>query len=257
MNYLSFEYALPLAKSLLVAALLAGCKGDGSEPSPDQPKKGYLVGKVTDTQGKPLKGAEIIADNTWLYNSNLVTQSDANGAYSIALPAAASTYQATAQLQVSYHGTKYQLDLRPDNVEGFTQDGGVRNFQWALTGEYPDHDGLFYGGTITLDKEINSGLYDVENILFTLTPDGPLIDGSTGKTLKLKSGPPRSATYGKLADVPIGRYRISAVHEPSGTKVRVRNKNGTFAADGTVTLDFYGKESPWYCSNCMVIEYSE
>ncbi|MGA0557642.1 carboxypeptidase-like regulatory domain-containing protein [Larkinella sp. VNQ87] len=253
----TFTNALPLANCLLAVALLAGCKGDGSELSPDQPKKGHLTGKVTDPQGKPLKGAEIVADNTWLYNSNLVTRSDANGAYSIALPAAASTYQATAQLQVSYHGQTYELDLRPDEPEGFTQDGAVRNFQWALNGEYPDHAGRFYGGTITLDKEIGSELYDVENILFTLTPVGPLIDGSTGKTLKLKSGQPRTNSYGKLVDVPIGRYRISAVHEPSGAKIRVRNKNGTFAADGTVTLDFYGNQSPWYCFNCMVIEYGE
>lgn len=245
--------------SFAVGGLLigSGCSKSGSdEPRAGEQKAGYLSGRVTDAQGKPLAGATILADNLLLYNSYVETSSDANGSYRVKMPT--GSYRALAQVKRTYNGKKYTLDLTPDNTAAFAGDeGAVRNFQWQLTGEDPDQSGLFYGGNVTLDKDIESALYDVENIEFTFTPVGPLIDGSAGQTLHRKSGEPRSEFYGRIPDVPIGRYKITAVHKPSGTVVLVKAKNGTYAADGSVTLDFYGDTSPWACTNCMILEYKE
>lgn len=237
--------------------LFSSCTIFDEEPASTTSKKGHLVGKVLDDQDKPLQGVQVVADNNWLYNSNLVSITNADGTYSIKLPAAASTYTASAEIKTNYNGIAYKFRLRPEEVGGFTQEGAVRNFRWVLSGEYPDEPGLYYGGTITLDKVIGSSLFDVENIEFTLTPVSNLVDGSVGKILTRRCGPPSSDTFGQLVDIPIGRYKITAVHKPTGNRVLVRNKNGAFSADGSVTLDFYGEKSPWFCSNCMVIEYGE
>ncbi|MFD1144367.1 carboxypeptidase-like regulatory domain-containing protein [Larkinella insperata] len=248
---------LSLAFALNGLLMLAGCSKSGAdEPHPTEQSAGYLAGRVTDSQGKPLPGVAILADNLLFYNSYVETSSDAKGNYRVKMPT--GSYRALAQIKRTYNGKKYTLYLTPDNTAAFAGDeGAVRNFQWNLTGEHPDQAGLFYGGDVTLDKDIMSELYDVENIEFTFTPVGPLIDGSAGSTLKLKSGEPHSEFYGRIPDVPIGRYRITAVHKPTGTVVMVKNKNGTYAADGSVTLDFYGETSPWSCTHCMILEYKE
>lgn len=248
-----------LAWSLAFAGVLAcaGCsKSVSDEPQAGTQTAGYLSGRVTNAQGKPLPGATVLADNLQFYNSHEETSSDANGNFRVKTPT--GSYRAIAQIRRTYNGKNYTLDLKPDNTAAFAGDeGAVRNFQWQLSGEYAGQSGLYYGGEITLDKDVMSDLYDVENIEFTLTPVGPLIDGSEGKTLRLKSGDPYTESYGLLADVPIGRYKITAVYKPTGAKVLVKNKNGTYAADGSVTLDFYGETAPWACKNCMIIEYRE
>ncbi|WP_460636999.1 carboxypeptidase-like regulatory domain-containing protein [Larkinella harenae] len=232
----------------------SSCSKSSDEPEPGKQTAGYLSGRVTDAQGKPLPGATILADNLLLYNSHVEASSDADGTYRVKMPT--GSYRALAQIKRTYNGKKYTLYLTPDKTEAFAgDDGAVRNFQWNLSGEHPDQAGLFYGGDVTLDKDINSELYDVENIQFTFTPVGPLIDGSAGKTLHLKSGEPYSEFYGRIPDVPIGRYKITAVHQPTGAKVMVKVKNGTYAADGSATLDFYGETGPWACNNCMILEY--
>ncbi|GAB3917458.1 carboxypeptidase-like regulatory domain-containing protein [Larkinella terrae] len=259
MKILFLKTLLNLVRTAAFVGLLlnAGCSKSGDDPAAGgSATAGFLVGQVTDPQGKPLPGATILADNLFLYNSHLETSSDAKGNYRVKTPT--GSYRAIAQIRKSYNGKNYTLDLKPDNTAAFAGDeGAVRNFQWQLTGEDPEQSGRHYGGEVTLDKDILSEIDDVENIEFTFTPVGPLIDGTAGKTLKIRSGEPHSNSYGRIPDVPIGRYKITAVHRPTGKLVQVKNKNGAYAADGSVTLDFYGENSPWACSNCLVIEYKE
>ncbi|WP_234734849.1 carboxypeptidase regulatory-like domain-containing protein [Tellurirhabdus bombi] len=246
-----------------LASLLAsgGCSKNGGGPEPDDANggkltPGYTVGKAVDARGNPLEGVSIILDNTLLYNSNLVGTTDKNGTYRI--KTSGSTWKALAEIRRTYNGKSYRLSLTPDNIDGYAgADGAVRNFQWNLSGEQPDNPGLFYGGSVSVNKDIESQLYDVENLEFTFTPVGELIDGSTGKILTLRTGDPHTEHYGSIPDVPIGRYKITAVHKPTGQKVKVRNRNGTYTGDGAATLDFYGETGPWACTNCMVLDYKE
>src|SRR3546814_11710318 len=57
----------------------------------------------------------------------------------------------------------------------------------------------------------------MEDVELTLTPSGPLIDGSEGKTLVLRQGDHYWVQFGYLEDIPIGRYTVTAI---------LKNKDG-------------------------------
>jgi len=200
----------------------ASCsKKDNDNPQtgdPDTPTSGYVKGKVVDTKGQPIRGASIIIDNTLLTNSYLTGTTNDKGEYSIKLYA--STWQAYAEMNVTYNGQTYKIDLHPDNTEGFSQQGAVRNFQWKLTGKKPLPLQGYYDATITIQETPASLLFDRENIEWTFTPVGPLIDGSQGQTIVTKCGAPFTDDYGKIR-VPIGRYNVSAKHLPTGTQLKL------------------------------------
>jgi hypothetical protein len=244
-----------LLSALLILSLLSvSCHPTTPDPDdPANPTAGYVTGKVVDTQGKPLAGVEIVIDNTLFYNTNLLTTTDAKGLYRVKTPN--GSWRASAQVRRAYNGKSYRLDLAPNTTEAFAGDeGAVRNFEWRLSGEKPDNPGAFYGGTVEVSNEIAKGPYDTENIEFTFTPVGPIIDGTPGKTLVLRY----DEYYGRIPDVPIGRYRITGVYKPTNTRLQLRNRvNGSYAADGAVTMDFYGEIPYWSCTNCMFLEYSE
>jgi hypothetical protein len=246
---------------LAVGLLATSCGKDskdtpGGTTNPGTMTKGYVKGKVTDTQGKPVKGATIIIDNTLIYNSNQQGVTDANGNYSIRLTN--FTWQAYAEKEVSYNGQTYKINYHPDNNDGFSQEGAIRNFQWKLTGQRPGQTG-FYGGTIMIDKHVLSEVYDSENIEFTLTPAGNLIDNSTGQVIRKKHGQPTTNTYGKLVDIPIGRYTVTATYNGTAGNVAIqlRDKghfpNGPFAA--SITLDIDANTN--HGNNMAFIDYTE
>src|SRR3546814_2929132 len=108
------------------------------------------------------------------------------------------------------NGQTYRLDLHPDNSDSFSDDGAVRNFTWKLEGRAPLNEYRYYGGLVTVfqDTDFHDDMEDVE---LTLTPSGPLIDGSQGKTLVLRQGDHYWVQYGYLEDIPIGRYTVTAI----------------------------------------------
>lgn len=243
--------------ALLVLSLAsASCHTSSPDPEgadPDKPQAGYVAGKVVDSQGKPLSGVEVAIDNTLFYNTNLLTNTDANGLYRVKTPN--GSWRATAQVRRTYNGKSYRLDLAPNSADAFAGDeGAVRNFEWRLSGEKPFNPGAFYGGSVDVANEPGEGPYDTENIEFTFTPVGPLIDGTPGKTLVLHY----DTYYNRIPDVPIGRYRITAVYKPTNTRLELCNRVvGAYAADGAVTMDFYGELPYWSCTNCMFLQYRE
>lgn len=234
-----------------VLILSASCKKDPSENG-NTPVRNVVKGKATHSNGTPLKGVSILIDNTIFYNSYISGTTGDDGTYQISLTNGA--WQAYAEMNVAYNGKTYNIDLHPDNASGFSQEGAVRNFEWKLSGTKPTPLTGTYGGTIILDKAIMSNLYDSENIEFTLTPSGKLIDGTDGTTLKLKHGQPRTDTYGKLVDIPIGRYTVTAKYQSSAIKLRNKlDPSSTFS--NSMTLDF--EPSTSIGSNMAVIEYKE
>ncbi len=241
-----------------LAALLctAGCKKEANGPS-ELPQAGYVSGKIVDTQGQPMKGVKVVVDNTIFYNSNIVTATDANGEYRVEVPN--GSWRVTAETERTYNGQKYPIELDPDVYEDFAgSEGAIRNFHWKLTGEKPWGTNNYYGAFIDLRHDPNGGMYDVENVQFTLKPVGPRIDGSAGETLVLQCGAPNTGGYSLLRDLPIGRYQMTAVYKPTGQTLKLRNVNSnSYDHFPSLTIDFYGKESPRTCYNCIAIEYSE
>jgi hypothetical protein len=199
-----------------------------------------LVGKVVDSQGKPLAGAKVLADNTMFYNANLFAKTKEDGAYS--LEVTRGSWQASATVRREYHGKEYTLLLHPSDPDPFAgTDGAVRNFELRLTGKRAgEGDRGFYGGTVIAyadvsDFELSAAMANVE---VTLTPVGPLVDGSVGKPVTAKLA--RTADGDAVRDVPVGRYAVTARYarpNRKSTPMRVRLRNDGEFAD-KVVADF-------------------
>ncbi|WP_025762355.1 carboxypeptidase-like regulatory domain-containing protein [Dyadobacter tibetensis] len=240
---------------LILSALFQSC--DSKNPDPHVAEEGFATGKVVDTQGNPMSGVEVVVDNTMIYNSTLVVFTDANGQYKVKLPRV-GTFVTSASIKRKLNDKTYTLDLHPEQDEAFSIDGGIRNFQWKLSGPRGSEYQGYYGCSVSINKFILSEIYDVENIEFTLVPIGKLIDGTSGKTLKLKSGKPHTNEYGYLVDIPLGRYQLSAVYKKDGRSVPLRigkqfDEIEDFKTD--FQLDFE-PENIWG-NNSAIIQYSE
>ncbi|OJV17017.1 MAG: hypothetical protein BGO21_29720 [Dyadobacter sp. 50-39] len=241
---------------VLLCGFVVACTTD-NEPVADgqSPRNGYATGKVTDTEGNPVKGVEVVIDNTMFHASYSLGNTDANGNYEIQLPKV-GTFMASAQIVKQYNGRRYELDLDPDVYEAFSIDGAVRNFRWKLSGERPEGEG-YYGATIGLNKGLYSSIYDEENIEFTLTPVGNLIDGTKGKTLKMKSGEPYSKNYGNLVDIPLGRYEVTAYYKGEGGEgpLKLRNHFSDDEYEHKLVIDF--EPDTMWGRNSFFISYME
>jgi hypothetical protein len=243
---------LSLLKILLLITL-AGCHPDdeNDNPDPTENEKGYVQGVVKDTKGNPIQGASITIDNTLIYNSNLLSTTNSKGEYKVKL-SGSFTWAAYAEFDKQYNGKKYTFDLDPENNEEFTSDGGVRNFQWKLKGEKPEGGGL-YGSMIQLQSEFGSPIL-AEDVTFQLTPEGPLVDGSTGTTLTMKGGAPHSPAYFKLMDIPLGRYKVKATYEGQQLTLKnlITNEEGK-----ELILNFEPEINltGLWCQNCALIQY--
>ncbi|MDF2193279.1 Ig-like domain-containing protein [Paraflavitalea sp. CAU 1676] len=235
---------------LLALPVLLSCHKDPEGEGAD-PEKGYATGHVVDTNGKPLANVEILLDNTLIFNSYISGKTNANGDFKVKLTT--GSWMPYATLEKEYNGKTYEVRLHPDNNSGFSIDGGVCNFTWKLTGARKSPMTGTYGGNIILTRGIGSDLYDSENIEYTFTPVGTLIDGSTGQVLKLHE----VANTSYLRDIPIGRYTVTAVYKLGAVtkSVLLRNRyaNGQFAS--SIQMDFE-PESP-DGNNMAAIDYKE
>lgn len=243
----SWSLSLLLLGSSIACSACSSNGGDkedaGQNNPPGEVETNVVKGKVVDTTGKPIAGAEVVADNEFLYNSNVVGTTGADGTYRLPLGDAASTWNATAQITRQYNGKTYTFDLHPANPASFaTNTGAIRDFSWKLTGEKPG--GGVYGNSVLYyltsyeDPSSPDTPVDPLNVELTLTPDGPLVDGSAGAPLTAHGTNGGDGTG--LQDVALGRYRITARYAPRGSAardlvIRPRNK-GDFAS--SVTMDF-------------------
>jgi Carboxypeptidase regulatory-like domain len=205
-------------------ALLRTASGQTVEP--------YTVkGSVTDAQGQPLANVQVFADNTLYYNTNAIGITDENGFYSIDVREPMGTWHMSAQLETQYQGENYTFSLHPDNDNPFSgTDGAIRNFEWRLSGETPQ--GFYYGAVMWVYADFSDFsllVENMENVEITLTPDGPLIDGSTGEMIV------HQGTY--LEDIPVGRYTVTARYLPEGNPLLVRLRDtGEYTASVTALI---------------------
>lgn len=238
---------LLLGASIACSACSSNAEGKddtGQTPSPSGQVETHVVkGRVVDSTGKPLAGAQVVADNQLLYDSNLVGMTGADGTYRLELGRAATTWNVSAQFQRQYNGQTYTFNLHPSDPSSFaTNAGAIRDFAWRLTGPRPD--GGTYGGqvlfrlTVDVDPEDPNTLLARENVELTLTPDGPLIDGSPGAPLTAR-GTDSGDGFG-LQDVALGRYTVTARYAPQGRAARpmVLRLTGGDTYTSSLTTDF-------------------
>lgn len=227
--------------AICVLVTMASCsKGKGGDGTNASAEKGYATGKVVDTKGKPLANVEVTIENVLPGASNShIGKTDANGLYKIKI-GIVGAYRASAYHDVVFNGITYSLPMHADNDETFSNEGAVRNFQWKLSG--PMYGGAGnYGSSIILNSDVNFYIPDPENVEYTLTPVGKLIDGSDGKVLTMRPGLPNTPSYEKLLDIPIGRYTLSAVYLNGGARKPLRLKltqDYDGAYKGSLTINF-------------------
>ncbi|GAB3921033.1 carboxypeptidase regulatory-like domain-containing protein [Larkinella terrae] len=265
MNILTTISRISCAALILMGSLtsMTSCKSNSPGPDTENPggptagKSGYLLGKVTDPQGNPLPRATVYTENDVFKGRGVEVSSGADGTYKIQLVKDLGQWNVRGYILKQYNGKVYKIQLDPENPDSFTEaEKPVRNFQWKLTGHIPDLSlDLYYGGTMEMFRDLNANeLYDNENVEFTFKPEGKLIDGSTGKTLKIQA---KKRYNTIIKDIPIGRYTVTAIYKPTGEQLLVSDAWGDDFVNykPSVTMDFLGTESA-VRSNSMGIGFT-
>lgn len=243
---------MTLMTSVAMAMAIALSPIGAAQEQPVEP--GFAYGTTKDRAGKPLANVVVFLDGAYDMNHQQTTKAD--GAYRIRLTPGA--YVASASMKWKYEGQTYKIDLKPDSTDTFNDvDGAVRNFTWELTGEKTAPEMGSYGAFVYVTVGTDhTYIEDQENITYTLTPVGPLIDGSQGEVITRAGGASRTAEYGKILDIPVGRYRIKGVYAPPGMKpqtLRFKN-NWVRNSQFTEELEFVISAEGNFCSNCAGLD---
>ena len=231
---------------LLSAAACTRPGVDGPQDS-NKPEQGVVYGRVVDSQGKGVANAEIVANSTDYYNKTTTGYTDAKGNYRFKLPTgiAEGSYTVSGSLTVKYHNRNYKMALYEEDTRAFSAyDGAVRNFMFRLTGKRTvddDETSTPLGATLEVYHDVNNVVF--ENIELTLEPEGPLVDGSTGKKIVMMM--PEQGYY--LKDIPLGKYKISArdkvTGQPLGVAIQGSSKDYAPSVTGLFEdEDFAGSE---------------
>jgi hypothetical protein len=210
--------AAMLPRICILCVALLGLACDRGDPDATH----QITGTVTDAQGKPLAGA-VISINGFPRKGDNHTFSGSTGAdgkYLIQVPS--GMYDAPqATITRDLNGNSLVLPLHPaDGKKDWGEQRDSRNslsrdFVWKISGARPesvgkpeDHTG-WYGGCINVEKGGDVG--DTVTLEFTLTPEGPLIDGTPGRPITMTRRLPwRKFEDHLLLDIPIGSYTITA-----------------------------------------------
>jgi hypothetical protein len=250
-----------LAASLL-AALAASCTLTHAAPVKKAPAKkapakkapaqkipalkarpNYVVGRVTDAAGQPVAGAEVAIYGTTMAGANtrFEAKTDARGLFSQRVPE--GIYGVTAYLKKRFNDKNYKFTLPPtDGITAMKHDsskGIVKNFVWRIRGlkpgETPGEAGThteprkYFGGFVYLRSEEKG--FGGDRVYFpagstlkiTLTPRGPLMDGSKGQAKTFQRRFDKDVTNGiswYLTDIPIGLYTLSAQLSAPGGEIK-------------------------------------
>lgn len=173
-----------------------------------------VAGMVTSTKGSPLAGATVQLNADFVYGrASTTTGSDGRYSFRDLLKA---TYRAQAWVTVPYGqgAVCQQLAMaNPTDYNSFpVSSGAIRNFRWQLTGKVGFTD-QYFGASIRIwDLEpATSYMANARAIEFTLTPTGPLVDGSPASVIVKQAMLDYPASDHGLDDVPLGTYRLKAV----------------------------------------------
>jgi hypothetical protein len=210
-----------LATLLTLTASLALCSCDDKSGTGATHQ---ITGKLADSAGRPLSNIKISVfgypHGTHESFSKVFEISGPADHYSIDVPE--GVYDAPqGNITVNYNGHNYVLPLaaadgsREWSQQKESRTGLTRDFVWRISGTRPTSLGEskemsgFWGASVNMDKGADFG--DFGTVEVTLTPDGPLIDGSPGKVLTLERAIPwQKPEDHLLGDIPIGRYVASA-----------------------------------------------
>lgn len=184
----------------------------------------YVIkGRVVNSQGQPLPWAEVWADNTFLYDSNILGVSDEQGYYRLELPHVNTSYRLGGKYEIDYQGKSYTIYMKPKPDHPVTAStGAVKDLVLDINFGVIE---LYNYADFELPDDENATMFEMNQVEVRLTPVGKLIDGSTGSTI---TGYPTSEVTDNIKGIPIGTYEVTVIWKPEGYKpipllVRTRN----------------------------------
>lgn len=232
---------------ILIALAACGSTGEGQKtqpqpaPQPTPPvqgglEPGVIQGVALDTQGRPLAGVKIWVRPA-VTTGLLQATTDAQGRYRVKGPSNLP-YNAYAWHTITYRGKKVCFRLgseNPADYDSFVPERGVtRNFKWQMAGEIPDDGSARYGGEFRVFVPATPQGSKLE---LTLTPDGPLADGSTGKTLRI------TITELVQTGIPVGVYKVTAAFVAGGSRTPLEVSQDGSAYGLEATLQWQSESS--------------
>jgi hypothetical protein len=243
-------------KPLFAAVALILSAAASANAETPQPTPGLVTGHVVDGAGRPLAGAALYLGMLAVSGPPLRGKTDDTGAYTVKTTHFPLLYRAHAWMPLAYRGKKYCIRIAPETEADKTEisglEGAIRNFRWKVQGPVDpsgldqDSDSAFYGGTLRLMLDFEDGGYDAA-LNLELTPDGPLIDGSTGKALSFHVDLKRSPF---VYDIPIGAYTVRGTRTTSdGRRTTVRLGPNRGDAKETATLAFNPHDTSLPCGS--------
>lgn len=179
-----------------------------------------------------------------------------------------------AVAKIAYRARNYEIAMHPTQSDvtllngvdshGDDRHAVVRDFVLKMSGVRPGYDGrvarettsqdkpanAFYGGTVHLDLTYSEGTsYGAElarttvdaKIAITLTPAGPLLDGSSGRPIVREIRPAAGQTnfYFHLHSIPIGLYTATAHRiDPNGGATPLRLSTAPRGYQLSASVDF-------------------
>jgi hypothetical protein len=241
--------------AVLVLTLLAGCpdsshrsRGGGDAPAPiaapATARPGYLTGSVLDERGQPIgeRGrVSVWVDGISAQSGETIHLSPPvrpDGTYEARL-VDGIYHPVRASVEVTFEGSTYRFDLDPvqdDTSDRESGPGIVQDFVWKLTGPRagyranpdPSNHTHWYGCSARVRltgwrDDLNRAVErppEGTRYVFTLAPQGTLIDGSQARALTFE----RAYTGGELDngnlhDIPLGTYSMTGVEvAPDGAR---------------------------------------
>jgi hypothetical protein len=199
---------------------------------PDGFAPGVIAGTVTDSAGNPLTNAHVTIWGTTGAGANTYFETAVGEAGQYAQPVPGGVYEIKAYAGIDYNDRHYNIWLHPvDGIDTPSQDadnGLTKDFALRLSGPKPaaktrpDAADSYYGGVIDMSSEgqyymfygngqlVEPFVYPRGSVVrVELTPNGLLLDGSTGEVVTRDIKGEEVATAA-IVDVPLGDYTARA-----------------------------------------------
>lgn len=206
-----------------------------TRPADARRKPGWIVGAITDAGGKPVTGVQfdVVAFGTTIQGgqrAEFKLEVDEQGRFEQQLPD--GLYAVRAYVVKEFEGNRYRLQLHPNDGKHEqtklpSKPGLVKDFTWRTAGLRPGYDpaapSAHYGTTYQFydanylgeDPEKLAGKFGATaNLVVTMTPRTPLVDGSKGEVVTFTTPLPEIGRSGRSnkarPDVPVAAYRVEA-----------------------------------------------
>jgi hypothetical protein len=210
-------------------------------PAPKMPpfralakKPGFVRGLVQDGSGKPIANATIVAQSSAAggFRTSVTTKTNAQGIYEVKLPIGicevVNADCRVGQLLLPLHavdGNRETFDSARGHVENFIlRTWGAANRDSVI--ENPEFGSNYYGAPIRVQWFLD-GLPESGTVEVTFKPQGPLLDGSAGKTIAVRLPMKTDGVLSEekmLNDLPLGRYTMTAQILDGGDTLPLRIK---------------------------------